>query len=292
MTSTVKSSALAVAMDEQREARTQQLAAERAQRALATMSDEQFEAGLQRAAKVRQRMERLIATHLRKDVDYGNPKNAFNKPILYIGGAEELRRVYSLRLVDPRSPEVVADDEWCSVTAHVAVQDQFGNILSQASGNCNTFEGRFFKRNGSGPTWKASPRECLHDCLSMARKRAGVRATMEATGATSFFQIEEALEQAAATGGESMEVWTDEEKVRVMKAAARRGMDRETFAKWLPQQLNGRTVAGQDEVPMLLDLLARWSKPEPVEAEVVERPMQGLDEFPSALEQEDDDLPF
>lgn len=240
---------------------------------LADLSEREFTGGLERIRIVQQRMETILATALTKDRHFGNPNKAFASPILYKAGAEEIRRLMKVRVRRIAEPNIIATDEWVSVTVHLGIFDQMGRIIAERSANCNTKEARFRARNG-GWTYR-DPREMVHQCLAMADKRAASDLTEEASGATGYFQTEAALMAGIEEG--AVEVGCSaEDKSRIVEAARLKGLvRRELFA--LIGRATGREMAPgegepfvtRDEVAVVLDLIDKWRKPGPIPTETV-----------------------
>lgn len=275
---------------------------------LASLTDEQFDGGLQRIKVVYERAKRVLATVLVPGVHFGNPvdrngNEAFQRPILYKSGAQELRRFMKLRLhtVDK---QIVETEDYVSVVLEVVAMDTMGRIVGRSLGACNTREKRFRNRANAGWTYQDA-REKLHDCLMMAEKRAGVAATLEASGATGLFADEDLLEEAiedGRTAEQSRPEVTPEQKKEMYRLALKRGFDATSFRNWLEREnATGLTVYA-DQVMALIGILesaAPPAAPKPVEVEVVEPKAekapareQSFDAFPEALRDEPDDLPF
>ena len=198
-------------------------ALEAKQNDIVNLTDAEFEAGLDRVLKRQQRMQRIIATALVKEVHYGTAHGVFKKPMCYKAGQEELRNLFGLKIVILER-EVIQTAEYTSVWLTVACQDRAGRIIAPRSGACSSLERRFKKFNGKGYTWDDA-RETLSDCLQMAEKRAGNLSTLEATGASAFLSAEEEIGEALAErGGEQLEPWTDEERTKFYADAKAAGI--------------------------------------------------------------------
>jgi hypothetical protein len=253
---------VAPAMDTQREAATQLALANRAGFDLATVSDEDFEQGLARIATRQKRMARILETVLVEEVHYGNPKTrdgreVFPKPILYQAGAEELRNLFRLRLRHVEAPRIIETAEYVSVTVMVAIEDTAGRLSAPRSGNCNTMEKRFERRDGKGFTYKDA-REKVHECLAMAEKRAGALATKEITGANAFFasQDEDAMRQHLAEA-ETDEPITEEQRQKLYADCRAAGIKtKEQLADFVKDTI-GEGEIGQKDLDKLNEALER-----------------------------------
>lgn len=231
---------------------------------LADLSDAEFNDGLRRLKLVQERMKKIIDTALIKDVHYGrekdrNGKDVFKKDRLKRAGAEELRRLMRFTVKDIAAPDTVITDDFVSVTVTCGLFDSFGRQVASWSSNCNTKEKRFRKYDGSGFTY-SDPREALHDCISMARKRCSSHLTEEASGATGFFADGDDM-HAALDDDKVITPMTASEKTRIMEAAAKRGMGRSQLVALTIDELGRDEVASGDEVAQMLERIGRWEKP-------------------------------
>lgn len=251
-------------MDTQREAATQVMLANRSGFDIANLSEEEFEQGLTKIQTRQKRMARILETVLVKDVHFGNPKtrdgrDVFPKPILYQQGAEELRNLFRLRLRHVDDPKIIETAEYVSVTVTVAIEDSAGRLSAPRSGNCNTMEKRFERRDGKGYTYKDA-REMVHQCLAMAEKRAGTFATKEVTGANAFFatQDEDAMLQHLAEA-ETDEPITDEQRQKLYADCRAAGIKtKEQLAEFVKGTI-GEGEIGQKDLAKLYDALERRS---------------------------------
>ncbi len=222
---------------------------------VATMQQADFEHGLVRVRTRQQRMQRILDEVMTDKVHYGNPNNAFPRPILLKAGAEELRTFFrfTLRRLDESR---TVTKEYCEVVVRLGIFDSVGRLIAERSGACNTMEKRFEKRKGGGYTY-LDAREKLHDCLTMAEKRAGTLLTCEATGASAFFANREGMDEALESAeGEVSPVWTDEERKRVYAAAREAGIATKIDMRNFVRDTLGRDrVETGDDVDQLLDAL-------------------------------------
>jgi hypothetical protein len=253
-----------LAIEQRREAAALDLVA-RKQFDVANLSDRDFELGLERIRIRQQRMQRILKTALVEGVHYGNPKTrdgrpVFPKPILFQAGAEELRNLFRLQLVRVGPPEVVETPDYVSVTVTMAVQDGAGRVLAPRTGNCNTMEKRFERRDGKGWIY-TDAREMVHQCYAMAEKRAGVFATREVTGATGFFAAEEEMEkalearEAEAAGRQPMR---PEDRESFERAAVRAGVPKEQLADFIDSAIGERRDLLRSDIPTLREALRRF----------------------------------
>jgi hypothetical protein len=268
-------------MDTQREAATQLILANRAGFDLATLSDDEFEQGLAKIATRQKRMARILETVLVDGVHYGNPKTkdgreVFPKPILYQQGAEELRNLFRLRLRHVEDPRIIETAEYVSVTVTVAIEDSVGRLSAPRSGNCNTMERRFERKDGKGYTYKDA-REMVHQCLAMAEKRAAAFSTKEVTGASAFFatQDEDAMLQHLAEA-ETDEPWTEEQRQKFYAEARAAGIKTKDQLAELVKEAIGEGEVGQKDVPKLYEALERRKgKKQTQQAELGQEPEAG-----------------
>lgn len=303
--------AAAHAMDDERWARSQQILAERAQRQLAEMSDDEFERQVALMKTARERIERVIRELFIPGKHFGNPElsgggRAFQKDICYQGGADVIQQVFRLTVRMIGEPIVVADEKWCSVTIRAGIYNQFGGELGQTIASCNTLEARFYKGNGNTPTWKRDPREKLNDCQAMALKRAAVRLSLAVTGGSAFFVSDEALAEAL-----EVEPCSAEEREQIRNAAIAKGMKSAQFWE-LALAVTGRErqkdetfpLIASEEVPEVLRAIAEWQPAKPVATETVHTKApektarvddpkrdDSFDEMPRALQDQDDGFP-
>ena len=224
---------------------------------IAAIDEDEFGRGLERLKVRQRRMQRILDTVLIPGAHYGNPNNAWKKPRLFKAGAEELSNLFrfSPRLIG--EPLIVCTPDFVSVTVRIALYDSRGHYLAEKGGNCNSLEKRFKARDGGKFTW-TDPREALHDCYSMAEKRAFVAAVLGASGAEAFFANGERLEKALAAEAEDMEDQAEEgegnrkqatkEEVRELMFKARdRGIEtREQWVEFVERTLGRRFVSAGD----------------------------------------------
>lgn len=232
---------------------------------LADLSDAEFELGLERLKKVQVRIKRLLETALVEGGHYGNPetgngRKAFKKPILYKAGAEELRRLmrYSLHRVVPDEITVVPPSDaeplgYVAVVVELGVYDTVGRKLASKRAACTTKEGRFRTFDGKGWIYKDA-REKLHDCLSMAEKRAGSQATSEASGATAFLANGEEMEE-ALDDDRPITPWTDAERAKVREAAQNKGLGRRSFEELVHRTLGRSQIGSGPDVVNILSAI-------------------------------------
>lgn len=247
-----------MALDRHREQAGLQLVG-RQQFDLANLTDEEFEAGLRRMQLRQARMRQILEIALIKGVHYSDEGGVFKKPILKKAGQEDLRTMFRLQLVHVQPPIIHQAEDYVSVVVTVGVQDGAGRLLAPHTGACNSRERRFKTRDGTGYTY-ADARETLNDCLAMAEKRAGCRATMEVTGATAFLANEEEMDDALTERGDvppESPPWTDAEKAEFTKAARaagiRSGLELEQF---VVSVLGSERPVLQRDVPVLIEALA------------------------------------
>ncbi len=226
---------------------------------VANMSEQEFQAGLARLKLRQQRMQQILETVLVEGVHYGNPNNAFPKPMLLQAGAEELRNLFRLQLVRVGEPQEIATKEFCSVTVTMATLDGAGRILAPRTANCNTLEKRFERKDKKGYTY-TDAREMLHQCYAMAEKRAGTLSTREVTGATGFFAAEEDMEKALAereAEEAGRQPLPEDDRQRFAQAAAKYGITEARLAGFLLEVLGEERELRVSDVPALRDAIAK-----------------------------------
>lgn len=255
-------------VDEQRYEATQMILANKPDFDLANLTEEEFELGLKRIKTRQIRMDRILKEVLADGVHFGNPlmnpdgpkdgPRVFPKPILLQPGAEELRNLFRLKLRHYHQAQVIETPAFCSVTVTLAVEDGAGRLLAPRTANCNTMEKRFEKRNGAGYIYKDA-REMLHQCYTMAEKRAGILCTKEVTGANAFFAAldEDAMQQHLAGEAELDEPWTEEQKKKFYTDAGTAGIKTRGELEQLVRRVCPGAV-GQKDLPRLYEALEQW----------------------------------
>lgn len=237
----------AMALDHQREAATRALA-NRPGFDVAEIDEAEFERGLEKIKLRQRRLQRILDTVLIEGVHYGNPdvgnnRKAFKKPMLYQGGAEELRTFFRLTMKHVEPAETVETEAYVSVTVKMGIFDNVGRLVCVRSGNCNTREKRF-EKSGGGYIFRDA-REMVHNCLAMAEKRAGTLGTREATGATGFFAAEEEMDKALAQDAEpAMEMATPEARQEMYNLAHAAGFKKAAAWEGLCQEVLGHAFNG------------------------------------------------
>lgn len=224
---------------------------------IADIPEEVFAAGLERIQRRQERLQRIIGTVLIKGAHYGNPNNAFKKPILYKAGAEELRETFRLKAKTlAEDAQITAD--FVSVTVTVGIFDLAGRQVAEETANCNSLEPRFRKFDKSGPTF-ADSRETVDNCTAMALKRARSRATMAACGASAFFANEDDMDAGleARAKGEEAERWSDEARKKFMDDARAAGVkSRRDLEALITKALGGERPVLTADIPKLYETLA------------------------------------
>lgn len=273
MTASVVVHGKSLSVDEQRFEKSQQILAQPG-KDLADLTDDEFERGIRRIKTVQARMQKLLDEVLQENVHYGKEKDSrgnpvFKKPILKKAGAEEIRRLMRWTLRDMTTPEITRDEDGHQrVMVHLGVFDSLGHLMSSAQGVCHTAEPRFLRFDKKGFIYQDA-REQLHNLTSMARKRAGVAATCEASGATAFFaNREEMVDVVDADDDEDTVItpWSDDERKEVFDLAISRGMGRKALES-LTVDLFGRLkVSTGMEAKKLLAAVKDWVQrnPQPV----------------------------
>lgn len=248
---------------------------------IANLSEEEFEQGLERLRIRQKRMKRIYDTNLVPGVHYGNPDNAWSKPRLLKAGAEELANLCRLSPRLMGQPDVILTKEFCSVTIRMGLADSKGNFVGERHAHCNSMEKRFKKRGGAGFTW-ADARETMHDCYSMAEKRAFVASVLAATGLEGFLSNGETYNKALAAGQEDREAVArqgatkDEAKPmeraemnELYKLALAAGIsDRFQWGQFVEDTLGTRFV-GVSDGPKLRAALSEMAGPKPAATEPV-----------------------
>lgn len=227
---------------------------------LSNMSDRMFERGLERMATRQKRIVKLMQA-LKEGVHWGNPKDrhgndVFDKPILFVEGADELRLVFRMHLCEivGKPDLIVQSEEFVSVIVYRGIVDMTGQVVATGTASCNTKEKRFKKYAGDGWIY-TDAREKLHECLVMAENRVAKALTVEALGLGPFFA------RGGAPEDEVIDPLSDDERRGVMKLAAARGMTRKELID-LIVSLFGRPKAAKSELETLTAAIEAWVKPQ------------------------------
>lgn len=235
---------------------------------LADMSEVDFNKALERAKVARQRVEHILDHVLIPGAHFGNPevdgKKAFKHPILFLAGAEALVTMFRLQIVEvmgkDRETIIVPptldattgktlDPGFVSITVTYGISMASGAITVQTTTNCNSREKRFRRFSGQQKWTYEDARETIHDCLSIAIKRAVVRLVRGALGLTPWLATEEEMEAAADREAKKLltEPWTKADRERVYAEARKAGIDTKgKFAAFVQATL-GRSEVGQGE---------------------------------------------
>lgn len=258
---------------------------------LATMSDDAFEAALERATKAQQRVGKILERVLISGAHFGNPqkdgKAVFPKPILFQSGAEVLENTFRLAIyaVEPDRETIIepatlgpkgeiTDPGFVSVTVHRVLHALDGTRIGITSANCNSREKRF-RRFGSGGRWTYDDaRETLNDCIAMAEKRAKVRLIRGALGLTAWLASEEEMEAATKEPEEKpkeqedrpIEPWTPEEQEQCYAAAQAKGIKRKAFTALVKETLGTSRIGSGPDVVKVLAAIEAWQPPAKAEA--------------------------
>ena len=286
---------VALELDHRREAAT--LALREQQADLAEISDQEFERRLASAKRGYERMQRIFAELMVDGVHYGTKdqrgRNVFKSPDLTQAGVQLLERQFRLTPELLGEPLEIVRPDFVSVTATVQVRDGAGRICAVRGASCTSQEARFFERPRSkGFQDQAAPpigddeapidtatdaevradkrgkplyvdaREVLHQCRTMAEKRARKLAVADATQWSAFQKDRSraAIEAAMKAGARP---WTQDEFRQVMKASERAGIKKKSELKALIE----KTVAhpepplSGDEVVRVLAALAVYLPP-------------------------------
>lgn len=269
---TAKLSPVARELDERRQKAHQEIMARPGQD-LSDLSDTEFDVGRKRLQKVQARMEILLANELKEGVHYDNPSGKYGKRMLRKAGAEEIRRLMRLRITRMADHEVIATDTWVSVTVRLGIVDASGRLIAEHTANCNSSEEQF--RDSRGNWTYRDPREVLHLCTTTAEKRCSAELTKEASGATGFFQSDDALD-AAVTSGRAATECTEQDRARIKAAGIEKQMSRESFLSVIVHatgravdQKDGEPVVMTNEVEMVLEAIHAWQPRRPVETIVI-----------------------
>lgn len=284
-----------LAMQPEREAATIALA-NRPGYDIATITDQEFEQGLERLKVRQQRMQKVLDTALTDGIHYGNPNNAFPKPMLLQPGVEELIKLFRLSPRHGHPPIIESSETFVSVTVMIEILDSMGRLLAARSGSCNTMEKRFRGRGGNGFTFKDA-REMLHNCQAMAEKRALKFAVSAATGATAFFANEEEMAEALAEDVPEPTPWTDDERKAVQKAAVAAGLKTRDDLKAFVSETLGREFVGtgEDVATLIMALKKRQIAAEKAAAKApanAPAPAAATADTGDLPEEDDGSLPF
>lgn len=112
--------------------------------ALATLTDDEFEARLTQLARVRDRIDQIKRAIMVPGVDYGEPFAGSDKAMLYKAGAETLLRGFNLAdtyHIDERFGDGVSAPSY-SVVVHSQIHlgDASGPVIAEGVGAANTWE--------------------------------------------------------------------------------------------------------------------------------------------------------
>lgn len=222
-----------------------------------------FEEALARLETRKVRMARILDSVLVPDAHFGKPPG-IKKPILYRAGADELASAFRLEIVtDPGHPDVViVESDFASVTVHRAILDGAGRVVARTTAACTSKEKRFRRADGNGWTY-SDAREVLNDLHAMAEKRAFVRLTVSALGLAAWLAAEEEMTESLAEPDTPITPWTPEERQRVYKAAADRGIGKQAFRDLVGATLGREKVGTGEDVAHVLAAIAAWNRPTP-----------------------------
>ena len=269
-----------VALERHREEASQIIHASRDAFALEHLTDDEFAEAMALAKKKQQRVKQVVMGLLEDGTHYGTAPG-IPKPFAWQGAGDEIRRIYRWSARPTKPATISSSQEFVSATVTIGIFDSNGTLLLERSGVCNTKENRF-KSKSSGWTY-VDAREKEHDCLSMAEKRATLKATLAAAGATTYFQNPNGLDVGETDGEDDAPAWSDEQKKAFTTAARAAGMKSGAeIAEFVAKILGERAVLERD-IPTLTmaleaykagrvtplkkgDPFAEEKKPEPTDA--------------------------
>lgn len=276
-------------------------------------------------------IRKYVKEVLQKDRDYGVVPGT-NKPTLLKPGAETVTAGFGCvavpRIVEQqidhfvptpwrkrkkewRTIEGKRQETWIEETGEalglyryvvaVDIVDQDGQVRGTGIGSCSTLESKYCDR----------PRDCENTVLKMARKRAHVASVLDAFGLSDeFTQDVEERHVAAAVGvagadsassgeaapyaipfGPSRGTAIQDMDTKDLKSAMVWASDKPKFKEFVRKaeaELANRAKVTKDPTPAATATAEAAGKA----ATPAEKAKAGLEEFPNALEPEDDDLPF
>lgn len=225
---------------------------------LASLTEQEFEKGLERIELSKRRMKRLLDTVLVKDAHYGNPKQAFKKDILFLAGAEELQKGFRYTIgYFPDKPDAIdSTEDFVQVTVHRCIYDISGRLIDSTSASCSSKEKRFKRQDGGGFTY-TDAREVLNDIWAMAEKRAKVRLVRSALGITAFLATEEEMEKDLKDEKDApVTPMTDQERKEVYAAAQSKGLGKKALARLVEETLGRNKVGTGDDVKKVIAAIA------------------------------------
>ena len=217
--------------------------------ALERLSDDEFKHALELAKTKQRRVKQVVMNLLEEDVHYGKVPG-IPKPFAWQGAGDEIRRIYRWAARPSGPAHVEQSQEYVSAIVTVGVFDNVGNLLLERSASCNTREKRF-KNQKSGAWSYVDAREKLHECITMAEKRATLKCTLAAAGATTYFANPDGLD------AEDTPPWTPEEKSAFQKAAAKAGIKSGAqLQTFVITTLGAERPVLQSDIPRLYEGLA------------------------------------
>lgn len=241
---------------------------------LADLTDQEFDAAVNRMSLVITRQRRIMENVLQEGVHYGNPKDArgnkaFKKDILFQSAADQLTELFRLQWSLGHQPDVeIVTPEFVRVTVHRCLIDMQNRVIATAEGTCTSHEKRF-NAYGGGFTWGKDARSELHVIRLQALKRCRVSAVAEGFGLRAWIGTDEEPRDPNETdtdSGDNKPVipWTIEEKRAVLDAGAAKGMTRGEAEKLKIATLGSdRPIGSGKDVELMLAAIAAWVRPSP-----------------------------
>lgn len=137
---------------------------------------------LDEAIKADNQLKAIVKKAMKPGTDYGIIPHTGDKPTLLKPGMEKLLMWYGLQLELPENRLAITDTEdYVSATVVAVIRHRrSGYVIAEGIGSANSGESRFQGRN-------RSPRGMANTILKMAKKRAGMDATLTATASSGLF---------------------------------------------------------------------------------------------------------
>jgi len=275
---------------------------------LAEMSQDDFEKALARAKTARQRVEHILDHVLVPGAHFGNPEvrgaKAFKHPILFLAGAEALITMFRLQVGEVHGKEretlivpptldaggKIVDPGFVSITVCLGIRMGNGVDGGSTIANCNSREKRFRKSYGEGKWTYEDARETIHDCISIAIKRAVVRLVRGALGLTPWLATEEEMDAASERDKQKLlsAPWTKADKEKVYAAAREVGITTKgKFAEFVQEILGRQEIGTGEDVAALLNAIAKRANPDADDLEDEDDDEDDLAEDRAVVDHED-----
>ena len=186
---------------------------------IADLTDDEFEAGLQRERLRQVRVRKIIMNDLIEGEDYGAVPG-IPKPFAWEGSADKLLARMRWTCQPVGEPALTIAEEYVMASVTVGIFDSMGRLLFSVPRSCSTMERRF--QNQKTKKWKfGDPREATNEVVSMAFKRGKIAATLSAACAKYYFANASQLSEEEDT---TPDPWSPEQKQEFYQAAIKAGV--------------------------------------------------------------------